>query len=139
MVWIKGFLIVIVGAMPATFLLGFALVPLVAAASVFREHPLSASVTIIWFLLAVIGTITLWLAAFQSTGPRLLSGLLAGALAICPFAFFLIKDLVEGGSDAGSVMGFLVAGPTAVAIILMVSFFRKPPSAQLVSGGSRSS
>jgi len=139
MVWIKGLLIVIVGAIPATFLLGFALVPLLAAASVFREHPLSASVTVTWFLLAVIGTTTLWLAAFQTTGPRLLSGLLAGVLAICPFAFFLTKDLVEGGSDAGSVMGLLVAGPTAVAIILMVTFFRKPPGAKLVSGGSRSS
>ena len=122
--------------MPATFLLGFALVPLVAAVSVLREHPLSASVTIIWFLLAGIGTISLWLVAFQSTGRRLLSGLLAGALAICPFAYFLIKDLVDGGSEAASVMGFLVAGPTAVAISLMVSFFRKPPGTKLVSGGS---
>ena len=139
MVWIKGFLIVIFGAMPATFLLGFALVPLVAAASVFREHPLSASVTIIWFLLAAVGTISLWLAAFQSTGPRLLSGLLAGALAICPFAFFLIRDLVEGGSDAGGVMGFLVSGPAAVAIILIVSFFRTPQGAKLFSRSSRSS
>ena len=87
---------------------------------------MSASLTIIWFLLAAIGTISLWLAAFQSTGPRLLSGLFAGVLAICPFVYFLIKDIVEGGSDARSVMGFLVAGPTAVAIFLVVSFFRKP-------------
>jgi hypothetical protein len=125
MVWIRGFLIIIVGAMPATFLLWFALIPFAAAVSVFGEHALSASVTIVWFLLAAIGTIALWLAPFQSTGPKLLSGLLAGALAICPFAFLLIRDLVEGGSDAGSVMGFLIAGPAAVAIILMFSFFRR--------------
>ena len=137
MVWIKGILIVIVGAMPATFLLGFAFVPLVAAASVIREHPLSASVTIIWFALAAIGTATLWLAAFQSIGPRLMSGLLAGALAICPLAYFLVKDFVEGGLNAGSGMGWLVTGPAAVAIALMASFFRRPPGEKLVSGGSR--
>ena len=134
MVWTKGFLIIIAGAMPATILLWLALIPFVAAVSAFGEHPLSASVTLIWFLLAAIGTIALWLAPFRSTSPKLLSGLLAGVLAICPFAFLLLRDLVEGGSDSASVMGFLIAGPAAVAIILTLSFFRKMPGAKLLSG-----
>ena len=51
----------------------------------------------------------------------------------------LMWDLVEGGSDAGSVMASLIAGPTAVAIVLMLSFSQNMISIKLGSGGSRSS
>ena len=136
MVWIRGVLIIIIGAMPATFLLWFALIPLMAAVSVLGEDPLSALVIMIWFLLAAIGTIALWLASFQPNGPRLIAGLLAGMLAICPFAYFLVRDFVEDFSDAGSVMGFLIVGPTAVAVVLMLSFFRQRPIMKLSAGDS---
>jgi hypothetical protein len=128
MIWLRGILIIVVGAVPATVLLWFALIPLVAAVAVFAEHPASASVTIVWFLLAAIGTIALWLAPFRKPGPRICSGLLAGVLAICPFVFLLAKDLVEGNSDAGGVLPLLTAGPAAVAAFLLLSFFRKPGS-----------
>jgi hypothetical protein len=127
MVWIRRIIIIVIGAMPATFLLWFALIPLIAAVSVLGEDPLRSLVIIIWFLLAAIGTTALWLASFQPAGPRLLAGLLAGMLAIGPFAYFLMRDFVEDFSDAGSVTGFLIVGPTAVAVVLVLSFFRQRP------------
>lgn len=139
MIWLRGGLIIVVGAMPATFLLWFALFPLLAAVSVLAEHPLSALAMITWFLLAACGTIALWLASFRPVGPRLTAGLLAGMLAICPFAFFLVRDLLEDVSGTGYFTGFLVAGPTAVALVLMVSFFRQRRATTLSFGDLNSS
>lgn len=125
MAWIRGFLIVITGGLPATALLWFALFPLTAAVSVFGEHPVSALVTMVWFALAAAGTLALWLASFLPTGSKLVAGLVAGLLAIGPFAFFLVRDWFQGDAGIGVVTSYLIAGPAIVAIILILEFFLK--------------
>ena len=118
-------MIVIIGGLPAATLLWFALFPLTAAISLFGEHSLSALVTMVWFTLAAIGTLALWLASFLPTGSKLVAGLIAGLLAIGPFAYFLVRDWFKGDAGIGGVTSYLIAGPTMVAIILILDFFLK--------------
>ena len=122
MAWIRGFLIVIIGGVPALTLLWFARIPLIGAFSALGDYPLSALTVIAWYTLAAVGAIALWLSSFLPTGPKLVAGLLAGLLAVGPFAYFSIRDWFEGDTGIGGFTGFLVGGPTAVAIILVLAF-----------------
>ena len=96
--WVRGLLIVTIGALPATALLYLALWPLFGAFSVFEEHPVGALLTIGWFALAATGTMALWLVSFLPAGPLLSAGLLSGLLAIGPFALQVLMNPIETGS-----------------------------------------
>jgi len=123
MTWIRGFLIVLFGGLPATALLWLALIPLVAAFSIFPEQPLSAAQFMVWFVLAAIGTLALWASAFRPTSLALAAGLVAGLLAISPFASLTVRDWFDGQTNNVNTINVAIAGPTIVAIFLVFSFF----------------
>ena len=122
MKWIRGFLIITLGGLPAAALLYLALFRLVGALSAFDEHPASALETIVWFALAATGTIALWLAAFQRVGIALCAGLLSGILAISPFVLHIVMSPVQASEDGG-FMVLLITGPTVAALALVLSYF----------------
>ena len=121
--WIRGSLIVIAGALPASALLYLALFPLAGAFSVFVEHTASALAVIAWFILAATGTVSLWLSSFLTVGPRLAAGLFSGVLAIGPFALYALLNPIETLDDGGIIVLF-IAGPTVVALTLIILFVR---------------
>ncbi len=121
MKWIRGFLIITIGGLPATALLYLALFPLVGALSAFEEHRAGALATIVWFALAATGTMALWLASFLRVGPALCAGLLSGILAIGPFALHIVLSPIEASADGG-FMVLLIAGPTVAALALIFAY-----------------
>jgi hypothetical protein len=118
--WIRGGLVVLAGALPATALLSLAYIPFAAAFSVMDEQPATALLVIGWFGLAATGTLALWIAPFRRFGALITTGLVAGLLAISPFWYFLIRDWFEGQSDLINVMNLMIAGPSLVATVLIV-------------------
>lgn len=118
--WIRGGLIFLAGALPATALLWLALIPFAAAFSAMDEQPATALLVIAWFGLAAAGTLALWIAPIRLAGPLLIAGLVAGLLAVSPFWFFLIQDWFEDQDDLINIMNILIAGPTLVATVLII-------------------
>ena len=111
-------LIVLFGALPATWLCWFAFLGLWAFLPELMKGHFAALLFVAWGIFGFFGAISLWLAAFGKRGTIVCCGLIAGSVAVIPI---LANATFQGNGWTGKSINIAAMTTVAVASILLLA------------------
>lgn len=120
---IRATLVILFGALPATYLSLFAGMAAIFGLTMLFEAPGSGLLLLAWGSAGIYGMVSLWFAAFDRINATTVYGLLAGCIAIAPLTFAFLGNLNFAeltDTSAGALFAvFLVGGPVAMAVAIL--------------------
>ena len=118
---LRTVLITLVGAVPATLLSVFAVLLVGVGSRLVADGDMAGGFFFIAYgLIAILGTTSLWFAAFRPITLRTRLGLVGGVLAVLPWLFVIAFDR-SGISDPKAIgLFFLFGCPVVVASVLLL-------------------